>query len=100
MIFIDFHKAFDNLEWNFLFSCLEAFGFGPEFIWWVRTLYRTMSNFARKEFYLEIGQCQKTYKHLVFRRSFYLWKSNNYQVFNHTKICLHFLASAGPQGNR
>ena len=24
MIFIDFHKAFDCLEWNFLFSCLEA----------------------------------------------------------------------------
>ena len=34
-IFIDFHKAFYSLEWNFLFSCLEAFGFGPEFILWV-----------------------------------------------------------------
>ena len=30
MIFIDFHKAFDSLEWNFLFSCLEVFGFGPD----------------------------------------------------------------------
>ena len=39
MTFIDFQKAFDTLEWNFVFSCLEAFGFGPEFIWWVRTLY-------------------------------------------------------------
>ena len=37
--FIDFQKAFDTLEWNFVFSCLEAFGFGPQFIWWVRTLY-------------------------------------------------------------
>ena len=39
MIFIDSHKVFDSIKWNFLFSCLEAFGFGREFIWWVRTLY-------------------------------------------------------------
>ena len=44
MIFIDFQKAFDSLEWNFLFSCLEAFGFGPEFIWWVRTLYHNIES--------------------------------------------------------
>ena len=31
----------------------------------------------------------KTYKYLLFKRFFYLWKSNNHQVFNHTKICLH-----------
>ena len=34
-----------------------------------------------KKNYWEIGQYQKTYKHLVFKRSFYLWKSNSYQVF-------------------
>ena len=44
MIFIDFHKAFDSLEWNFLFSCLAAFGFGPEFVWWVRTLYHIIES--------------------------------------------------------
>jgi len=44
MTFIDFHKAFDTLEWNFVFSCLEAFGFGPEFIWWVRTLYHNIGS--------------------------------------------------------
>ena len=44
MIFIDFQKAFNSLEWNFLFSCLEAFGFGPEFIWWVRTLYHNIES--------------------------------------------------------
>ena len=44
MIFIDFQKAFDSLEWNFLFSCLEAFGFGPEFIWWVTTLYHNIES--------------------------------------------------------
>ena len=44
MIFIDFHKALDSLEWSFLFSCLEAFGFGSEFIWWVRTLYHNIES--------------------------------------------------------
>ena len=31
MIFIDFLKAFDTLEWNFLFNCLDTFDFGHEF---------------------------------------------------------------------
>ena len=31
VIFIDFRKAFDTLEWNFLFNCLDAFNFGHEF---------------------------------------------------------------------
>ena len=44
MIFIDFQKAFDSLELNFLFCCLEAFGFGLEFIWWVRTLYHNIES--------------------------------------------------------
>ena len=30
MIFIDFHKAFDSLEWGFLYICLEAFNFGVD----------------------------------------------------------------------
>ena len=32
MISIDFHKAFDSVEWNYLVTCLEAFRFGPDFI--------------------------------------------------------------------
>ena len=51
---------------------------------WIR--YQT---FAQKKFYWEIGRCQKSDKCLLFKRTFYLWKSNNHQVFNHTKICLH-----------
>ena len=31
-IFIDFQKAFDSVEWEFLFKCLEAFNFGPDFL--------------------------------------------------------------------
>ena len=39
MIFIDFQKAFDTLEWCYLLHCLESFKFGPEFIRWVMTFY-------------------------------------------------------------
>ena len=36
LIFIDFKKAFDTLEWNSLFNCLEAFNFGSDFIRYVK----------------------------------------------------------------
>ena len=44
MIFIDFQKAFDSLEWNFLQSCLESFNFGPNFIRWVMTVYNNIQS--------------------------------------------------------
>ena len=44
MISIDFHKAFDSIEWNYLVSCLKAFQFGPDFIWWVKTLYKNIQS--------------------------------------------------------
>ena len=37
MIFIDFKKAFDSVEWDVLFKCLEAFNFGSNFLNWVKT---------------------------------------------------------------
>ena len=44
MIFIDFEKAVDSIEWCFLCKCLEAFNFGPEFIKWVKTFYKNVSS--------------------------------------------------------
>ena len=35
----DFEKAFDSIDHSFLFAVLESFGFGPDFIQWVRTLF-------------------------------------------------------------
>ena len=35
--FIDFEKAFDSLEWNFLHNCLDVFNFGPNFKRWIKT---------------------------------------------------------------
>ena len=33
----DFEKAFDSIKHTFLFAVLKSFGFGPQFIQWVRT---------------------------------------------------------------
>ena len=44
LIFIDFQKAFDSLEWNYLFCSLEAFNFGPMFIHWVESFYHNIQS--------------------------------------------------------
>ena len=44
MIFIDFHKVFDTLEWDYLYKCLEAFNFGEDFIRWVKTFYKNIES--------------------------------------------------------
>ena len=32
LFFVDFQKAFDTLEWNFILKCLRAYGFKEDFI--------------------------------------------------------------------
>ena len=42
LIFIDFQKVFDTLEWDFLFKCLQCFNLGQDFIHWVRVFYQNI----------------------------------------------------------
>jgi hypothetical protein len=39
LLFLNFEKAFDSDEWNFLFKTLETFNFGTNFIKWIKILY-------------------------------------------------------------
>ena len=42
-VFLDFEKAFDSLEWNYLQKCLEVFNFGPQLRQWIRVIYSNIS---------------------------------------------------------
>ena len=35
LLFIDFEKAFDSLEWDFLEKCSKKVNFGPDLIRWI-----------------------------------------------------------------
>ena len=43
-VFIDFEKAFDSIEHNFLYKALERFNFGPSFIRWIQTFCNNLSS--------------------------------------------------------
>ena len=44
LISVDFHKAFDSLEHNFLYAVLEKFNLGPFFCKWVLLFYTSISS--------------------------------------------------------
>ena len=39
LLFIDFRKAFNTIEWNFLHKCIELYNFGPNIRKWISILY-------------------------------------------------------------
>ena len=44
LVQVDFEKAFDSIEWPFLFKCLESFNFGENFNQWVKIFYNNISS--------------------------------------------------------
>ena len=43
-LFLDFQKAFDSLEWNFIKKALETFNFGAPLIQWINTFYSNIQS--------------------------------------------------------
>ena len=41
-LFIDFRKAFDTIEWDFLIDTLRKFNFGPDVKNWVKIFTTTL----------------------------------------------------------
>ena len=51
LICIDFQKAFDTVNREFLFHTLSTFGFGSSFIQWILTSYNNISSCVLKNGY-------------------------------------------------
>ena len=45
LLFLDFEKAFDTLEWSFINKTLQHFGFGPSLSSWVRLFYCNIESY-------------------------------------------------------
>lgn len=52
MLSLDFEKAFDSLDWGFMFKVLKSYGFGYDICKWVSTFYNNI-----KSTVIVNGQC-------------------------------------------
>ena len=44
VILLDFLKAFDRLDWNFIFKALEKFGYGKNFLHLIKICYKNIQS--------------------------------------------------------
>ena len=44
LLFLDFDKAFDTIEWPFIMKSLQYFSFGPSVVNWVKCLYSNIES--------------------------------------------------------
>jgi hypothetical protein len=60
LLFLDFEKAFDSLDWNFLKTCLKHFGFEDDFCKWIGVIYNDTNAYVKVNGY--ISKTIKLYK--------------------------------------
>ena len=46
LIFLDFEKAFDSVEWSFVWKTLSSFNFGPSLISWIKLCYCSIESYV------------------------------------------------------
>jgi len=56
-LFIDFRKAFDTIEWDFLIDTLNKFNFGPNVINWVKIFYNNVTSCVLKGVSDKVALC-------------------------------------------
>jgi len=47
LLLLDFEKAFNRIEWGFIFAGLSKLGFSPKWIKWVSSLYWLTSSLVK-----------------------------------------------------
>ena len=52
LLMMEFQKAFDSLDWNFLFKTLNFFNFGQSFTKWIDVIYRKPEACVKNNGYL------------------------------------------------
>ena len=68
---LDFEKAFDSLEWNFMHDTLVTFGFGDTFIAWVKLCYNDIQSTVSDSGYTSTWfELQKNYKVVRYYSSY------------------------------
>ena len=71
-IFLDFEKAFDSVEWDYIQKCLSSFNFGPQLRQWVGVFYKNIAScvlnnghaskyFSYNEVYVRVALFQGCY---------------------------------------
>ena len=44
LLFLDFEKAFDTVEWSFIWKTMEYFNFGPSVTNWIKLCYQNIES--------------------------------------------------------